>query len=93
MTKVVEGATHSKLSYTVENCKGLKTASGFGVISLLNSASIAGGTYGVDVIVGVSVTEGVSVMVGVKVIVGDNVMVGIVVMVGVRDWVGEGGKY
>ena len=93
MTKVVEGATHSKFSYTVENCKGLKTASGLGVTTPLNRASMAGGIYGVDVTVGVSVMDGVFVIVGVNVMVGDKVMVGMSVMVGVSEGVGEGGKY
>ena len=75
------------------NCKGLKAALGFGVTSLWNSASIASGTKGVNVIVGVSVTAGVFVTVGVSVIVGDNVMVGETVMVGVNEGVSEGGKY
>lgn len=92
LTKVVEGATHSKFSYAVENCKGLKTASGLGVTRLLKSASMAGGMNGVGVIVGVSVTDGVSVIVGVNVMVGDNVMVGIRVIVGVKEGVSEGGK-
>jgi hypothetical protein len=92
LTNVVEGAIHSKFSYTVENCKGLNTASGLGVTSPLKRASIAGGIFGVVVSVGVSVTEGVSVMVGVSVIVGDNVMDGTGEIVGVRDGVGEGGK-
>ena len=45
------------------NCSGLNTAPGFGVTSLTNSASIAGGMNGVGVTVAVSVVDGVSVMV------------------------------
>ncbi len=74
------------------NWSGLKTALGFGVTSLLNNASIAGGIKGVGVMVGVSLTEGVNVIVGVSVIVGERVIVGESVIVGVREAVGEGGK-
>jgi len=75
------------------NCKGLKTAPGLGVTSLINKASITGGMNGVGVIVGVSVTDGVSVMVGDNVIVGESVMVGDNVIVGESVMVGDGGKY
>ena len=92
LTKLVEGATHSEVSKTLENNKGLKTAFGLGVTALSNSASIAGGIKGVGVMVGVSVTEGVSVMVGESVMVGDNVMLGTGLMVGVNEAVGDGGK-
>jgi hypothetical protein len=74
----------------VENCRGLKTAAGFGVIVLLNWASIAGGKKGVSVMVGVSVIAGVSVIVGVSVMVGETVMVYVSVMVDVGGMVDVG---
>lgn len=82
----VAGSTGRKFSTFFENCSGLKTASGLGVIKLVNWVLITCGSSGVLVYKGVGVIVGVSVIVGVKVIVGVNVIVG------VRVIVGEGGK-
>lgn len=68
------------------NCRGLKTASGLGVVVDKNWVSTTGGIEGVLVI------EGVSVIVGVSEIVGVRVIVGVSVIVDVRVGVGEGGK-
>lgn len=71
----------------------VKTASGLGVTSPLNNASMATGKDGVEVPVGVSVTAGVMVRVDVGVMVGVDVMVGVGVIVGINVGVGDGGKY
>ncbi len=71
----------------------VKTASGLGVTSPLNNASIAIGKDGVGVPVGVFETAGVMVGVDVGVIVGVDVMVGVGVIVGINVGVGDGGKY
>ena len=75
------------------NCSGLKIASGLGVTTLANEASIAGGMNGVDVDVGVSEMAGVFVIEGVSVMEGVREIVGVLVMVGVRLGVVDGGKY
>ena len=82
-----------KFEQSSVNCKVLKTALGFGVTSLSNNTSMAGGINGVGVMVGVSVTAGVKVIVGASVMVGERVIVGESVAVGVSVIVGEGGKY
>jgi hypothetical protein len=79
-------------SRSCANWSGLNTASGLGVVVLVNRSSIANGTCGVGVIVGVSETEGVGVMVGERVIVGVKLIVGVEVMVGVNVGVFVGGK-
>ena len=81
LTKVVEGATHSKFSYTVENYRGLKTHPGGSDNTIKERfdgwGDVRCGRDGRRI-----VTEGVSVIVGVNVMVGDNVIVGTVVIVG-----------
>ena len=88
----VEGASGKPPLTDVANVNGLMTASGLGVITLINCASTTNGRNGVGVPVGVSDTSGVSVMVGVNVMVGDRVMVGTTEGVSVGATVGEGGK-
>jgi hypothetical protein len=70
----------------------LNTASGFGVVVLSNSSSIARGIWGVGDVVGVYEIAGEGVIEGVKVMVGETVRVGVRVIVGVRVNVGVGGK-